>query len=313
MSGTILVTCAQMQAELPVHRERLEASGYTVLAPPIPGQQFSAAELAPLMEGVVGMIAGDDELSREFFVASPDLQVLIRWGIGMDSVDHSAATEHSVTVRNTPGVFGGEVADSAWGYMLLLARGHHRVDQAVRGGAWPKYEGTSLAGSVLGIVGFGDIGQQVASRGLGFDMDVLAFDPFVARDRVPPGVTLVEDAHHLLERARFVVLTCPLRRDTFHLIDAESLKHMREDAFLINVARGPVVDEAALVEALSAGTIAGAGLDVFEVEPLPADSPLRGFDNVVLGAHNGSNTREGVARASGRAVDILLEELRRSA
>src|SRR5690349_7131413 len=116
MSRRILVTCAQMQAELPVHRARLESAGYEVLAPPLTGQQFSAAELAPMMPSVVGVIAGDDELSRAFFEASPDLKVLIRWGIGMDSVDHAAAADHDVIVRNTPGVFGGEVADSAMAY-----------------------------------------------------------------------------------------------------------------------------------------------------------------------------------------------------
>lgn len=309
MKPRILVTCAQMQAELPAHQERLVDAGYDVVAPPLHGQQFTASELGAMMPGVVGIIAGDDELSRPFFEASPDLRVLIRWGIGMDSVDHQAAADHEVVVRNTPGVFGGEVADSALGYILLLARGHHVVDGEVRSGVWTKREGVSLADAVLGVVGLGDIGQQVALRGLGFGMQVIGHDPYVAADRVPTGVTVLPDLGDLLERSRFVVLTCPLTPETFHLLDEKALGRMRPDAYLVNVARGPVVDEPALVEALSSGRIAGAGLDVFEVEPLPADSPLRDLDNVVLGAHNGSNTREGVARASTRAVEILLEEL----
>jgi D-3-phosphoglycerate dehydrogenase len=299
-----------MQAELPAHRDRLEAAGYTVEAPPIPGQQFTAAQLAPLMQGTVGVIAGDDELTRSFFDASPSLRVLIRWGIGMDSVDHAAAADHGVVVRNTPGVFGGEVADSALAYMLMLARGHHVVDAAVRAGGWPKREGISLAGSTVGVIGLGDIGCGVAQRAAGFDMEVLGFDPYADPGRLSSQVRLV-DLDELLSAVRFVVLACPLTLETHHLIGPDALARMRPDAYLVNVARGPIVDEKALIEALTAGMIAGAGLDVFELEPLPAQSPLRRFDNVILGAHNGSNTREGVQRASKRAVDFLLEELAR--
>lgn len=310
MSRRILVTCAQMQEELPVHRQRLEASGYTVEAPTIPGQQFAASELVPLMPGTVGFIAGDDELNRSFFEASPDLRVLVRWGIGMDSVDHQAAADHEVIVRNTPGVFGGEVADSAFTYMLLLARGHHLIDAAVRSGKWPKHEGISLAGSKVGVVGLGDIGRGVAQRAAGFGMRVMGFDPYADPDRLPSHVRL-SGLEELLASSRFVVLTCPLTPETHGLLDSTAFNRMRPDAFLVNVARGPIVDERALIEALEEGRIAGAGVDVFEVEPLPDKSPLRSFDNVILGAHNGSNTREGVQRASARAVDILLEELAR--
>lgn len=309
MSGRILVTCAQMQAELPRHIGRLERAGYDVSAPRLTGQQFSAAELAPMMPGVVGIIAGDDELTRTFFESSPDLKVLIRWGIGMDSVDHAAAAEHGVVVRNTPGVFGGEVADSAFAYLLLLARHHHAVDASVRGGGWPKVEGISLAGATIGVVGLGDIGRGVAQRALGFGMRVRAFDPYVPAELVPDGVAILPTVNELVSESRFVVLTCPLTPETHHLVDEAVLTAMRPDAYLVNVARGPVVDEEALIRALDQGRISGAGLDVFEVEPLPADSPLRRFDNVLLGAHNGSNTREGVARASARSVDLLLSEL----
>jgi D-3-phosphoglycerate dehydrogenase len=261
------------------------------------------------MPGVVGMIAGDDPLSRRVIESGPDLRVIIRWGIGMDSVDHAAAAERGVAVTNTPAVFGDEVADSAFGYVLLLARGHHLVDTAVRAGGWPKVEGISLAGERLGVVGLGSIGRAVARRGLGFGMDVVASDPYADPASVSgTGVTLttIED---LLRTSRFLVLASPLTDETRHIVDAEALATMRADAFLVNVGRGPLVDEPALVEALRAGTIAGAGLDVFEEEPLPGDSPLRDLPRVVLGAHNGSNTRQGVARASAEAVDRLLNGL----
>lgn len=304
----ILITCAQMQLELPEHLSVLSAAGYEVLAPPPPGQQFSAADLAPLMPGVVGMIAGDDELSKEFFDSSPDLQVLVRWGIGTDSVDKSAANMASVTVRNTPGVFGDEVADSALAYVLMCARGHHLIDAEVRAGGWPKVQGNTLSGETAGVIGLGAIGRGVVRRLAAFGVTVLGYDPYALLDSRELGCEATE-LPDLLGRSKYVVLTCPLTEETHHLIDADALAQMRSDAFLVNVARGPVVDELALASALADGEIAGAGLDVFEVEPLPQHSALRELSGVVLGAHNGSNTREGVRRASREAVRILLEEL----
>jgi D-3-phosphoglycerate dehydrogenase len=305
----ILVTCRQMQVELPRHRECIERLGYEVITPELAGrQQFTAAELLEYSDRLVGIIAGDDQLDRKFFDGATKLKTVIRWGIGMDSVDHEAARDHGVTVRNTPGVFGHEVADSAFGYILNLIRGYIAVDAAVRRGEWPKMEGITLAGARLGVVGFGAIGREIARRGQGFGMDVVASDPFV--DTAQSSVSVV-DLDQLLATSRFIVLACPLTPQTFHLINAERLALVRPDAYLVNVARGPVVVEKDLIAALKSGRLAGAALDVFEVEPLPLDSELRALPNVVLGAHNASNTREGVARASDAAVHFLLEELAR--
>lgn len=305
----VLVTCRQMQVELPRHRERIERLGYEVVAPELDGrQQFSAAELLEYRDYLVGIIAGDDQLDREFFDGATRLKTVIRWGIGMDSVDHEAAREHGVTVRNTPGVFGHEVAEAAFGYILNLARGYIAVDAAVRRGEWPKLEGVTLAGSQLGVVGFGAIGREIAKCGSGFGMDVVVYDPFV--DTAPTAVSII-DLDKLLATSRFIVLACPLTPQTFHLIDAQRLTLVRPDAYLVNVARGPVVSERDLIETIKSGRLAGAALDVFEVEPLPLDSELRTLPNVVLGAHNASNTREAVVRASDAAVDFLIEELAR--
>jgi D-3-phosphoglycerate dehydrogenase len=304
----ILVTCRQMQVELPSHIRRLEELGYEVVVPDLESrQQFTAAELLERGPHMVGIIAGDDELSHEFFDGAPRLRAVIRWGIGMDAVDLDAARRCGVTVRNTPGVFGQEVADCALGYILMLARGYLEVDTAVRRGEWPKREGITLAGSRLGIVGLGSIGREIAQRGRGFGMEVVGADPVVSA--APEGVSALVDLDALLATSRFIVLACPLNTQTFHLIDAAGLALTRPDAYLVNVARGPVVSEPDLINALKSGRLAGAALDVFEVEPLPLDSELRRMPNVVLGAHNGSNTREGVARASKSAVDFLIEEL----
>lgn len=298
-----------MQVELPRHLERIEKLGYEVLAPDLAGrQQFASVDLLQYSDRLVGVIAGDDQLDRRFFETAAKLKTVIRWGIGMDSVDHEAARAHGVTVRNTPDVFGHEVAESAFGYILNLVRGYITVDAAVRRGEWPSVEGITLAGARLGVVGLGTIGSQVAKLGNGFGMDVVASDPFCATRQ--PNVSIV-GLDELLATSRFIVLACPLTPQTFQLINAQRLASARSDAYLVNVARGPVVVEKDLVAALKNSRLAGAALDVYEVEPLPLDSELRALPNVVLGAHNGSNTREGVVRASNAAVEFLIEELAR--
>lgn len=299
----VLVTGHQMQRELRHHRGRLEVAGLQVVAPTPSGQHFSEAEMIRLLEGAVGAILGDDPLTERVLAAARDLRAVVKWGIGTDAIDFSAATRHGVRVVNTAGVFGDEVADSAMAYVLLLARGHLEIDAEVRAGRWPKREGLTLAGQTLGIVGLGSIGASVAARARAFGMDVIGHDPYLP---TPPASVQTVELLNLLTLSRFVVLTCPLTRQTHHLIDGAALATMRSDSYLVNVARGPVVDEVALAVSLDQGGIAGAGLDVFETEPLPEDSPLRTLPNVILGAHNGSNTRQGVERASSLAVDRLL-------
>jgi D-3-phosphoglycerate dehydrogenase / 2-oxoglutarate reductase len=310
MTARIAITCLQMQNDLHRHRDRMEAAGYELVVPTLVGQRFETDDLVSVAAGCVGLIAGDDDLGRRSLEGLPDLKVLIRWGIGTDSVDFDAAAACGIVVRNTPGVFGEEVADSAFGYVLNLARGHHVIDAAVRGGEWIKVEGVSLHDEVLGVVGAGSIGSAVMRRGIGFGMRVLVYDPFLT-EALPAGVEQV-DLPQLLAESRFVVLTAPATPDTRGMINATTLSQMRPEAYLVNVGRGELVVEHDLVAALRDGGLAGAGLDVFEVEPLPADSALRELD-VVLGSHNGSNTRQGVERASERAVSILLEELEKVA
>jgi D-3-phosphoglycerate dehydrogenase len=307
MKDRVLITCHQMQVALPEQRERLESAGFEIVAPPLPGQQFSEEELIELLPGCVAIIAGDDPLTRKVLASTSDLKFLIRWGIGMDSVDHDAARDLGIVVRNTPGVFGGEVADMAMAYLLMLARQTHVVSNQVHNGQWLKYEGVSLEGQILGLAGLGSIGSAVAKRANGFGMNVIAFDPYAPDDAFSLHNVKKSSWDQVCEQSRFVVLTCPLTPETFHLVDQQSLEKMNSNAYLINVGRGPLVDESALVAALERNLIAGIALDVFETEPLPRESGLRKFPNAVFGAHNGSNTAQGVSRASAKAVDILLE------
>ena len=309
MTHRVLVSCIQMQRELPDYAAEFEALDIEVVAPAVE-QQLSEEQLIAICGDIEGVIAGDDFFTAKVFANAPKLRIVSKWGIGTDAIDKEAAAARGVAVTNTPGVFGDEVADVAIGYVLMLARGLHLIDRDVRAGGWLKIEGETLAGKTLGVVGLGSIGRAAATRGAALGMTVVGSDPFpdAQRSAKDMGVQVL-DLDGVFRHADYVVLCLPMSPDNFHLVDARRLALMKPTARLVNVARGPLVDEAALVEALQAGRIAGAALDVFEVEPLPADSPLRSFESVILGSHNGSNTREGVRRTSRMAFDNLVAGL----
>lgn len=305
----VLITCRQMQNCISEFMPALQERGLEVVMPDVV-QQPSEDELIELIGGFEGMIAGDDPLTARVLEHAVRMRIISKWGVGTDGIDLDAAGKRGIAVTNTPGVFGDEVADVALGYVVMLARQLHCMDASVRAGGWLKHEGLSLAGKALGVAGFGSIGQAVAQRGQGFGMRVVAHDvaPPAHAKAAEMGVEMAE-RDELFVRSDFLVLCSPLTPETVHMVDERTLALMPPGSFLINVARGPLVDEPALVRALHSGHLAAAALDVFEQEPLPAESPLRSFEQCVFGSHNSSNTREGVLRASAKAVENLLQGL----
>lgn len=267
-------------------------------------------ELIELLRGINGAIVSTDPFTARVIEAAADLRVLSRTGVGYDAVDVAAATRRGVIVTTTPGVNRHAVADWALSLILCCAR---RVPQnlaEVSRGDWGRYEGMDLDGKTLGVVGLGTIGKEVAKRARAFGMRLLAFDP--AQD---PAFAERHDIAYvsldaLLRQSDFVTVHCFLNAGTRHLINAERLRLMKPTAFLVNTARGGIVDTAALAQALRAGRIAGAGLDVFEGEPLAADSPLRGLDNVYLSPHCAGATLDARERSGRMAAENLVRGLR---
>jgi D-3-phosphoglycerate dehydrogenase len=305
----VLITCPHLQRTIDAHRAVFAERGIEIVLPPLE-QQLSEEELLELIPAFDGAIAGDDPYSARVLERGTRLRVVAKWGIGLDAIDLEAAARLGIQVSNTPGAFGDEVADVVFGYLVMLARGLHRMDASVRAGGWLKVEGTSLRGKTLGVIGVGDIGRAVVRRAAAFGLRPLGYDPQPPPEsfQAATGVELLElDA--LLGAADVVVLCCNLHAGNQGLLGAPELGLLKPGAFLINTARGPLVDEAALVEALRAGRLGGAALDVFETEPLPSTSPLLGFENVILGTHNASNTREAVARVNELAIQNLLAGL----
>ncbi len=230
-----------------------------------------------------------DPVNTELFDACPNLRIVANCAVGFDNVDVAEATRRGVVVTNTPGVLTDATADFAFTLLLAAARRVVEGDRLVRAGTWSGWKptellGAAVAGRTLGIVGMGRIGRAMARRGRGFDMRVL-FSGGSDDDGIAEPVALSQ----LLAESDFISIHCPLTPETHHLIDAAALTAMKSTAIVVNTARGPIVDEAALVAALDAGTIAGAGLDVFEREP-EVHPGLLANDRVVLAPHAGSAT-----------------------
>jgi D-3-phosphoglycerate dehydrogenase len=267
-------------------------------------------ELIDLLRGIDGAIVSTDPFTARVIQAAERLRVISRTGVGYDAVDIKAATARGIVVTTTPGVNRHAVADWAIALMLCCARKLPENLAEVRRGAWTRHDGVDLHEKTLGVVGLGTIGKEVATRAKAFGMRLLAYD--LVQD------TLYADAQEiayvsledLLRQSDFVSVHCFLNETTRHLINAERLLLMKPTAFLINTARGGIVDTEALYQALHAKRIAGAGLDVFEGEPLRADSPLRAIENVYLSPHCAGSTKDARKRSGTLAAENLIRGLR---
>jgi len=255
-------------------------------------ERLSEEELLAYAGEIDGVISGDDRFSKVVLEAfSPRLKVISKWGTGIDSIDQIVAKHLGVKVMNTPDAFTEAVADSVMAYILAFARQVPWMDGRMKAGAWDKIPSVALHECTLGVIGVGRIGKTVLKRAYAFAMTLLGND-IVEIDRgflKDYGVEMLP-LDELLERSDYISLNCDLNKTSQHLIDKDALVKMKNSAILINTARGPVVDEGALIKELQEGGIAGAGLDVFEDEPLPVDSSLRVMDNVLLGSHNANSS-----------------------
>lgn len=255
-----------------------------------------------------GAICGDDRYTRHVIEQClPRLKVISKWGTGIDSIDRQAAQQFGVMVGNTPNAFTLPVADTVMGYILMFARQLPWMDKAVKSGFWEKLPGISLSECCLGVVGVGNIGKAVLRRARAFGMRLLGNDiQPIAPDFLVENKVSMCSLEELLSKADFVSLNCDLNQTSYHLMNEKTIGLMKPNAVLINTARGPIVDETALVGALKNAKIAGAALDVFEQEPLPKESPLLGMNNVLLAAHNANSSPAAWERVHWNTIRNLL-------
>ena len=310
MSYRVLLSAPYLLPVIESFRAMLAASGIELVLAPV-AERLSEDELMAYAGQVDGVLCGDDQFSRRVLEAfAPRLKVISKWGTGIDSIDGQAARQLGIRVCNTPGAFSHPVGDTVMAYMLAFSRRGPWMDREMKAGRWEKLPGRTLRECALGVVGVGNCGREVLRRAKAFGTRLLGNDivqiPEEFIREVGVEMLPLED---LLRRADFVSLNCDLNPTSFHLINAQRLALLKPGAVLINAARGSVVDEPALIEALRSGRLAGAALDVFEQEPLPPGSPLRGFDQVLLAPHNANSSPEAWARVHRNTLRNLLDGL----
>ncbi len=291
------------------YRAFFDEQGIELVVPQVK-ERLSEEELLKYIGDIDGGICGDDRFTARVMDAAPKLKVISKWGTGIDSIDKEAAKARGVAVKNTPGAFTWPVADTAMGFILSFARQIPWMDKEMKGGKWQKFLSRSLNESVLGVVGVGQIGQAMVRRGQAFGMRLLGNDiKEVPADFIQEtGLTMLP-LNELVAQADFITVHCDLNPTSFHVIGVPQFALMKPNAYIINTARGSLVDETALIQALLDKKIAGAGLDVFEDEPLAAGSALLSLPNVLLSPHNANSSPKAWQRVHENTVKNLLEEL----
>jgi len=272
---------------------------------------LTGSELAAEIGSYHGiMVRSGTQVTREVIEAADNLQVIGRAGIGVDNIDLEAASEHDVKVVNSPTGATPSVAELTIAHMLSLARHLPEADRTMKAGEWAKKQlkGTELKGKTLGLVGCGNIGSLVAEYAQALGMTVIGYDPYICEEDLADAGIEKTELDSVLREADYVSLHVPHIEATHHIIDAAALETMKDTAYLVNCARGGVVDEDALYEALQNGDIAGAALDVYENEP-PGETRLAELDNMVMTPHLGAATREGQIRAGTVCAEQMLMAL----
>ena len=296
----------------PLHEKAIEVlknAGFEVVYEEYPDEE-RLLELAKDVDAII--VRSKPKVTRKVIENAPNLKVIGRAGVGLDNIDLDAAKERSIEVVNSPGASSRSVAELAMALMFNVTRKIAFADRKMREGVWAKKQcmGFELEGKTLGIVGFGRIGYNIAKIAKAMGMNLLLYDPYPNFERAKEVGGKFVELEELLKESDVVTLHVPLLDSTYHLINEERLKLMKPTAILINAARGPIIDTNALVKALREGWIAGAGLDVFEEEPLPAGHELTKLDNVVLTPHIGASTVEAQMRAGVEVAEKVVKVLK---
>jgi D-3-phosphoglycerate dehydrogenase len=310
MKYTVLLTAPYMIPSLERFKSVFEKYNIDLIVPDVE-ERMEESDLLKYAGQFDGTACGDDQYSaRVLNACTPRLKVISKWGTGIDSIDASACSRLNIRLFRTPNAFTIPVADTVLGYLLAFARRQPWMDKEMKSCRWEKIPGRTLSECTLGIIGVGNIGKAVTRRARTFGMKVLGTD-IVDIDHVFVSESGIEmtDLDTLLSNSDFVSINCDLNPTSHHLINAKTLAKMKSSAVLINTARGPIVSETELVDALQAERLAGAAMDVFEVEPLPLDSPLLKMDNVMLAPHNSNSSPIAWERVHWNTIRNLIDGL----
>jgi D-3-phosphoglycerate dehydrogenase len=307
---TILFSAPYMLPSVERFRPVFERYDIKLITPEV-HERLEESEILKYAGQFDGTICGDDRYTRRALEAcAPRLKVISKWGTGVDSIDAETCDRLGIKIGRTPNAFTLPVADTVMGYILAFSRRQPWMDQAVKMGEWQKIPGKALHEQTLGIIGVGAIGKALTRRARAFGMQVIGND-ILEIDHVFVAETGIQmsNLETLLSNSDFISINCDLNPTSVHLINAQSLEYIKPSAILINSARGPIVKEADLIAALQTKKLGGAALDVFEVEPLPHDSPLMKMDNVMLAPHNANSSPAAWERVHWNTIKNLLDGL----
>jgi D-3-phosphoglycerate dehydrogenase len=304
---TVLISAPYMLPQIDRFRPLFDQMNIELIIPDV-YERLSEEQILVYAGDFDGTICGDDRYTRRVIQACvPRLKVISKWGTGIDSIDQTAARDFGVMVGNTPNAFTVPVSESVIGCLLAFARQIPWLDDAMKAGRWEKINGKTLSECTLGVVGVGNVGKAVLRRARAFGMTLLGNDIV----EIPPDFLLeygveMTNLEDLMTRSDYVSINCSLNPTSYHLINDETLGLCKPSTVLINTARGPIVDQGALVTALSEKRIRGAALDVFEEEPLPVDSPLLSMSQVLLSPHNTNSSPRFWERVHWNTIRNLL-------
>lgn len=301
----ILVSAPYMHREKEKCQALLKAYGFENVEWANVAERLSEDELLQVIDRFDGVICGDDRFTATVFDKATRLKAVVKWGTGVDSIDESAAKSAGIFVGRTLDAFTDPVADSTLGFILSLVRGVHRHHSEMKKQNWVKFQCKSMKENTLGIIGMGRIGTAVTQRAKSFGSKVIFCDVKKIQSEWAKQVSFEE----LLNQAHIISLHCDLNSSSYQILNNQAFSKMKQMPFLINTARGPLIDEQALVEALERKTLSGAGLDVFEEEPLPKESKLRTFENVILSPHATNSSPKRWDHVHRNSVRILKEAL----
>ena len=306
--GRVLIGSRSFGQVFPEHIRQLEQVGCEVIPNGV-GRAYRAHELKSALVDVDAIITGTDELTAEIINGADKLRTIAKHGIGIETIDMEAARARGIVVSATPQASSDSVADLTLALLLAAARKVVPAHLNTVSGGWKAYTGMELRDKVLGIIGLGRIGQQVCRRALGFGMQAIAYDPYANQEFVKANQVKLVSLAELLASADVVTLHVPADQVQCPLLDAAELAQMKPGALLLNTARGALVDENALADALRSGHLGGAGIDAFENEP-PVGSPLLELENVVLTPHIGGRTYDGLRRMGEQTIENVVRALR---
>jgi len=308
--ATILLTAPYMLPFVDRFKPVFEKYGLDIIVPDVQ-ERMEEADLMKYAGQFDGAICGDDRYTAHVLEAcAPRLKVISKWGTGVDSIDAETCSRLNIRLCRTLNAFTTPVADSVMSYILAFARRQPWMDAAMKRGEWKKIPGRSLSECTLGVIGVGNIGKAVTRRAKAFGMKVYGND-IIGIDHVFISESGIEmtSLESLLSQSDFVSINCDLNPASHHLMNSDTFSLMKPSAILINTARGPIVEEKALITALQSKRLAGAALDVFEFEPLPLESPLLKMDNVMLAPHNSNSSPAAWERVHWNTIKNLVEGL----